>query len=155
MNLFRALKFLTASGIAAGCLVPACRASAQGPPRSADPARLPRVVLVGDSIRLGYAPIVARLLSGKAAVISVEANGGDSGNVLRNLEEWVVREKPDIVHFNAGLHDLKVSRKAREYQVPIDQYEANLRKIVQIIRQETSASLIFASTTPILDERHS
>ena len=138
-----------------GWLVPICAVSTQSMAQPAGPVPLPKVVLVGDSIRLGYAPVVTRLLSGKATVISVEANGGDSGNVLRNLGEWVVQEKPDIVHVNAGLHDLKVSRLTRQYQVPIEQYKENLRSMVQIIRQGTSARLIFASTTPILDERHS
>ncbi len=155
MNALTVSRLLMVGGLTVGCLVPAYTVPARRPAQSAGPAQLPKVVLVGDSIRLGYAPIVARLLSGKADVASVEVNGGDSGNVLRNLAEWVVREKPDIVHFNAGLHDLKLSRQAREYQVPIDQYEANLRNIVRVIRKETSASLIFASTTPILDERHS
>jgi hypothetical protein len=41
----------------------------------------------------------------------------DSGNVLRNLEEWVIKEKPDVVHMNAGLHDLKLTEKG--YQVPV------------------------------------
>lgn len=150
MNMFIARTLLII-----GSFVPACVVSIQSMAQSADPVPLPKVVLVGDSIRLGYAPVVTRLLSGKATVISVEANGGDSGNVLRNLEEWVIREKPDIVHLNAGLHDLKVSRQTRQYQVPIDQYEANLRSMAQIIREGTSARLIFASTTPILDERHS
>ena len=39
---------------------------------------LPRVVLVGDSIRLGYAPRVTARLAGKAVVVSPPANGGDS-----------------------------------------------------------------------------
>ena len=150
MNMFIARTLLII-----GSFVPACVVSIQSMAQSINPVPLPKVVLVGDSIRLGYAPVVTRLLSGKATVISVEANGGDSGNVLRNLEEWVIREKPDIVHLNAGLHDLKVSRQTRQYQVPIDQYEANLRSMAQIIREGTSARLIFASTTPILDERHS
>ncbi len=114
----------------------------------------PRVVLVGDSIRMGYAPSVTQLLSGTAAVVSPEPNGGDSANLLRNLGEWVISQNPDIVHFNAGLHDLKLSRQTRRHQVPIDQYESNLRQIVERIRRETSATLIFASTTPILDDRH-
>jgi len=122
--------------------------------QTAASAPLPRVVLVGGSIRMGYAPVVARVLSGKAAVLSAEPNGGDSGNVLLNLAEWVIREKPDIVHFNAGLHDLKVSRQTRQYQVTVDRYEANLRSIVQILRKETYARIVFASTTPILDDRH-
>jgi hypothetical protein len=117
-------------------------------------APMPKVALIGDSIRIGYAPVVTRLLSGRAAVISVEANGGDSGNVLHTLEEWVIREKPDVVHFNAGLHDLKVSRQTREYQVPVEVYRRNLLEIIGRIRRETSASIIFASTTPIFDARH-
>ena len=155
MNALPFSRLMIAGGLAFGCLVSTCTASAPMPAPSSGSAQIPKVVLVGDSIRLGYAHVVARFLSGKAAVASIDVNGGDSGNVLRNLEEWVIREKPDIVHLNAGLHDLKVSRQTREYQVPIDQYEANLRNIVRVIREKTSASLIFASTTPILDERHS
>ena len=41
----------------------------------------PNVVLLGDSIRLGYAPLVENELSGKAVVISPKANGGDSNNL--------------------------------------------------------------------------
>src|SRR5687767_7524180 len=89
--------------------------------------RLPRVVLVGDSIRLGYAPFVTNLLEGKAIVVSPSPNGQDSGNVLRNLEEWVIKERPDVVHINAGLHDLKL--KDKSYQVSLSEYEKNLKTI--------------------------
>src|SRR5688572_10750333 len=75
----------------------------------AESSRLPKVLLIGDSIRMGYAPIVARKLAGKAIVVTLPANGGDSANVLRNLDEWVVGEKADIVHLNCGLHDLKLA----------------------------------------------
>jgi lysophospholipase L1-like esterase/dienelactone hydrolase len=121
-----------------------------------EPAKsaLPKVVLVGDSIRLGYAPLVAKRLEGKAVVISPSANGGDSGNVLKHLDEWVIREKPDIVHLNCGLHDLKLSKSAKRHQVPLDEYERNLRQMLGRIRQETPAVLVFANTTPILDDRH-
>jgi lysophospholipase L1-like esterase/dienelactone hydrolase len=123
-------------------------APAQAPPE------LPKVVLVGDSIRLGYAPLVAKRLAGKARVVSVAANGGDSANVLKHLDEWVIREKPAVVHLNCGLHDLKLSKKAKEHQVPREKYEANLKQIVARIRRGTSAALVFADTTPILDDRH-
>jgi lysophospholipase L1-like esterase/dienelactone hydrolase len=117
-------------------------------------AGLPKVVLVGDSIRLGYAPRVAARLAGKATVISSPANGGDSGNVLDHLDEWVIREKPDVVHLNFGLHDLKRSKADGHHQVEPDRYAANLRRIAARIRDETGAALVFASTTPIVDERH-
>jgi len=111
-----------------------------------------KVVLIGDSIRMGYAPLVAKSLDGKASVISPTPNGEDSGNVLRNLDEWVIKEQPDIVHINAGLHDLKL--KDRSYQVPLVEYERNLKTILERIRKETKAKVIFATTTPILDELH-
>ncbi len=115
---------------------------------------LPKVVLVGDSIRMGYAPLVAKKLEGKALVISHPVNGGDSANVLRNLDEWVIREKPTLVHLNCGLHDLKLDKKTKQHQVELPQYEANLREIVTRIRKETNAVLVFANTTPIHEARH-
>lgn len=125
-----------------------------GPPLFAQSPELPKVVLIGDSIRLGYAPLVAQRLEGKARVVSPAANGGDSGNVLKNLQEWAVRERPDVVHLNCGLHDLKLSKKTKKHQVPLQAYEANLREIVARLRKETTAVLVFANTTPILDDRH-
>jgi lysophospholipase L1-like esterase len=113
---------------------------------------LPKVVLVGDSIRLGYAPFVAKLLDGKASVVSPKPNGEDSGNVLRNLGDWIIKEKPDVVHINAGLHDLKV--KDQSYQVPLIEYEKNLQTILERIQKETRAKVIFATTTPIIDNLH-
>src|SRR5262245_52010380 len=90
------------------------------PPAATPP---PKVVFVGDSIRLGYVPLVARPLEGRAVVVSPEPNGGDSANVLRNLDEWVIRQKPDLVHLNCGLHDLKRSKKSGTHQVELEEYE--------------------------------
>ncbi len=114
----------------------------------------PKIVLIGDSIRLAYAPLVAQRLAGRAVIVSPEASGEDSANVLKNLAAWVIREKPNIVHFNCGLHDLKLSKKTKEHQVKLEQYEANLKTIVERLKKETTAALVFANTTPILDERH-
>jgi lysophospholipase L1-like esterase len=113
---------------------------------------LPKVVLIGDSIRMGYAPLVTKLLERKAIVVSAEPNGEDSGNVLKNLDEWVIKEKPDVVHINAGLHDLKL--KDKSYQVPVAEYEKNLKAILTRIQNETTAKIIFATSTPILDSLH-
>lgn len=116
-------------------------------------ASLPKVVLVGDSIRLSYAPIVAEQLAGKAVVIGPKANGGDSSNVLKHLDEWVIREKPDVVHFNCGIHDTKRFIATGKFQISPEQYEANLREIVKRVRDETDAIVLFATSTPILDQR--
>lgn len=114
----------------------------------------PKVVLLGDSIRLGYAPLVARRLAGQAVVVSPPENGGDSRNVLAHLDAWVVGEQPALVHFNCGPHDLKQLHDEQRYQVPPDAYPGYLAEIVRRLRAETTATLVFATTTPILDARH-
>lgn len=131
-------------------------AVAASPAQAASPPvpgpKLPTVVLLGDSIRMGYAPLVARRLTGRATVVSSAANGGDSANLLRYLGEWAIQEKPAVVHFNCGIHDLKFFPKTGKHQVEPAQYQENLRKIVAQLR-ETGSALIFASTTPLLEQR--
>jgi predicted NodU family carbamoyl transferase len=41
-------------------------------------------------------------------------------------------------------------KSTSRFQVPPEQYEANLRKIVERIRQETGAVVLFATSTPML-----
>ncbi len=114
---------------------------------------LPKVVLLGDSVREHYAPFVAELLAGKATVVTPKANGGDSGKLLQNLNEWAIKEQPDVIHFNSGIHDTKRDQKTGKYNVPPEKYEANLREIVKRLRAETKAKIIFALSTPLIDER--
>ena len=139
--------------IAVLCVLAQTAAFGQSPNEEAATATLPKVVLVGDSIRLSYAPIVTQQLEGRAVVVGPKPNGGDSSNVLKNLEQWVLREKPAIVHFNCGIHDTKKFSGTGRFQVSPEQYEANLRQIVERIRENTEAVVIFATTTPILDDR--
>lgn len=120
---------------------------------SARAAALPKVVLVGDSIRLSYQGTVRQQLAGKAEISSPKANGGDSANVLKHLQQWVISEKPDVVHFNCGIHDTKHFKETGKFQVSPEQYEANLRQIVNTLRAQTKAVVLFATSTPILDDR--
>jgi lysophospholipase L1-like esterase len=115
---------------------------------------LPTIVLIGDSIRMGYAPFVVEMLKGKANVVAAKENGGDTTRVITNLDEWAIDQQPTVVHFNCGLHDLKVLKETKKPQVAIEDYETNLRKIVDRLQKETKARLVFATTTPIRDELH-
>lgn len=114
---------------------------------------LPRVILLGDSIRLSYTESASKQLAGKAVIVSPKANGGDSSNVLKHLDRWVIAEKPAVVHFNCGIHDTKKFTETGRFQVSPEHYEANLRQIVNRIRSKTDAIVIFATTTPILNDR--
>ena len=118
-----------------------------------EPPALPKIVLIGDSIRMSYAGTVVKQLDGKVVVSQPKANGGDSNNVVKHLAEWAVKEQPAVVHFNCGIHDTKKDKKTGAFQVSPEQYEANLRKIVETLRKETKAVVLFATTTPIMDER--
>ncbi|MCI0701811.1 MAG: GDSL-type esterase/lipase family protein, partial [Planctomycetia bacterium] len=130
------------------------------------PAGRPQVLLMGDSIRLGYAPLVTKKLEGVADVFSFPNNGGDTNATLKQLDSWFKDGKtplatppspktlpPLIIHFNCGLHDLKFGKKTQKHQVPIDDYEKNLREIVRKLKQRTP-HVYFSTTTPIIDDRH-
>ena len=113
-----------------------------------------QVVLIGDSIRMGYQPIVAAALRGQAEVWGPKENGGDSANVLAHLDQWVIARQPEIVHLNAGLHDIKRPFGETRNQVPLDRYRQNLEAIFRRIQDETQALLIWAKTTPVNERWH-
>jgi lysophospholipase L1-like esterase len=116
-------------------------------------AELPKVLLLGDSIREGYAPLVAKKLEGVAEVVSPKENGSDTANTLKMLDKWLEAGKPVVVHFNCGLHDLKFGKKSNAFQVPPDDYAKNLKTIAERLKKETPY-IVFATTTPIIDDRH-
>lgn len=111
-----------------------------------DPA-LPRVLLIGDSISIGYTEPVRALLKGVANVHRIPENGGPTTRGLQQLEEWLGDGRWDIIHFNFGLHDIKLDTEGRT-QTPREEYAPNLRAITQRL-QDTGARLIFATTTPV------
>ena len=119
-------------------------------------ARLPRVLLIGDSISMGYTPPTQALLKGKVDVQRIPGNGGPTQRGLQQLDTWLGKTRWDVIHFNFGLHDLKymnragglVDPKVGKQQVPIDKYEKNLVRLVKKL-QVTGARLIWASTTPV------
>ena len=112
-----------------------------------DQSDLPRVLLVGDSISIGYTLPVREMLKGRANVHRIPENGGPSTKGLQKLDQWLGSTEWDLIHFNWGLHDLKFMENGKR-QVSLDDYEQNLSKIVERLKQ-TGASLIWASTTPV------
>jgi acyl-CoA thioesterase-1 len=103
--------------------------------------------LIGDSISMGYTPVVQERLKGKANVHRIGENGGPTSNGVAKVDAWLGTFEWDVIHFNFGLHDLKVMEDGKR-QVELEQYEANLRKIAARLK-ETGAKVIFATTTPV------
>jgi lysophospholipase L1-like esterase len=123
------------------------------PDRSRKENRVLKLTLIGDSIRMGYEPFVRELLAERAEVWGPEENGGDSRNVLAHLKEWALTRRAGVIHFNCGLHDIRVNADGA-YQVPIEEYASNVRSIVELLVERTRARLIWATLTPIHDDRH-
>lgn len=108
-----------------------------------------KVLLVGDSIRIGYQEHVKEILEGKAEVVFPEENGRFSKYTLWAINLWMNElGKPDIVHFNTGLWDLHHEYPMVEALSTCEEYLENLRRIVNEL-QRTGAKIIFATTTPI------
>lgn len=114
-----------------------------------DQPGLPRVLLIGDSISMGYTVPVRKLLEGKANVHRIPANGGPTSRGLANIEKWLGDGKWDLIHFNWGIHDLRHMDDGKRQVEPAD-YERNLRSLVARLKS-TGATLIWASITPIPD----
>jgi len=113
-----------------------------------------QIILIGDSIRLGYQDVVRRELGAYANVWTPDENGRDSRNVLAHLDEWLIARQPDLAHINCGLHDLKREFGATTHQVPRDEYALNVRQILTRAQRETRARIIWATTTPVNQAWH-
>jgi acyl-CoA thioesterase-1 len=124
-----------------------------------------RVLILGDSISIGYTPFLKQILENEAVVVRPMKNekaaencaGTDYG--IKNIDRWLQLDGGawDVIHFNFGLHDLKHvdattgknSKNANDpYQSNPEEYEKQLHEIVDKL-QKTGAKLIFCTTTPV------
>ena len=116
-------------------------------------SKLPRVLLLGDSIRMSYQPHVAMMLNGEAEVIGPSDNGQYSLYTLASLERWLHElGRPDVIHWNNGLHDCAHVPDRLPRQIPLQVYRLILDFIVQRLLL-TGAHVISASSTPVHPDR--
>ncbi len=124
---------------------------------------LPRVLLIGDSISIGYTVGVRENLKGKANVHRPLTNCGPTTSGVAKIDAWLKTggegKKWDLIHFNWGLHDLKYmgpknqnladpKAEGSHQQVPPAEYEKNLTALVAKLKA-TGAKLIWRNTTPV------
>jgi lysophospholipase L1-like esterase len=106
--------------------------------------KLPRALLIGDSITNGYHRGVANLLKGRVNVdmLATSANILDPA-FMAQLKVAVGDYKHAVIHFNNGLHGFHLTDA---------QYEAGLRRLVEALKElAPQAKLIWAHSTPIAD----
>ena len=116
------------------------------------------ILLIGDSIRMGYDKSVKKSLEGKANVIFPDENCRFAAYVLRYFHEYfggVKGENIDVIHWNAGLWDcLRLFEE--EPHTPIEIYAYYIERIcLRIKKLCPKAKVIFATSTSVLSEKMS
>jgi hypothetical protein len=120
---------------------------------------LPKALLIGDSISLGYTAHVVAALKGKVDVRHHRGNAQHTGTGLKMLDRWVGETQWDVIHFNWGLWDLCYRHPQSKAQgrrdkergtltTSLEQYEKNLDQLAGRLKK-TKAKLIWAHTTTV------
>jgi acyl-CoA thioesterase-1 len=152
MKTSSAILFIAAILTAQACAAPLAD------PRNTDDPKLPRVLVVGDSISMNYHEAAKNALTGVANYHRIEGNSFSTVFGVANMELWLGDYKQpgqhwDVIQFNHGLHDLKQTYDAAtdtwgDYAVSLEDYKRNLEREIAIM-QQTGAKLIWCSTTPV------
>lgn len=116
-----------------------------------------KILIIGDSISIGYTPFVRDALADKAIVVHNPGNAQHTGTGLAKLDEWLGTEKWDIIQFNWGLWDLcyrspnsaEPGQKDKingAIEFSVEEYKSNLEMLVKKLLA-TRAKLVFVTTT--------
>ena len=116
-----------------------------------------KVVLLGDSIRLGYDKYVKEALSGVAEVYYPSENCKFAEYMLRFAHEWKKNGQwPDdveLVHWNAGLWDA-LELFGDDPLSTVDYYANAIGRIAKRLKMLfPNARFVFATSTPVWEER--
>lgn len=130
---------------------------------------LPKLYVIGDSISIHYGPYLQSYLKGhmeysrkegfEEAFLNLDApqgdSGGDSSAVLSFLKAKTRSGgiDADFLLLNCGLHDIKTDPRTGRKQVPLSQYEQNLRAIVKAVGN-SRPKLLWIRTTLFDDAIH-
>lgn len=116
----------------------------------------PRVLIIGDSISLGYTPFVmtpyANVEHNGPCFIQPyqhyrdDTNAEGSEHQANCIKQWLANGPYAVVHFNAGIWDVDTCTPLLNRS--LSDYLMDLQKELDAIR-ESGATPIFATTTPI------
>ena len=111
---------------------------------NANDTKLPRVLLVGDSICNAYSGDVCKELAGTVSVtFFATSKCVCDKSYLRSLAFFLDESDYAVIHFNNGLHSLASDRQ---------DWETCLRAAIKLIKAKgKGAKIIWASSTPLKD----
>ncbi len=117
-----------------------------------------KIVLIGDSIRMGYDKYVKEKLEGQAEVLFPEENCQFAMYVFRYIHEWKANynwgDDVDLVHWNTGLWDI-LHLLGDDMFTPPELYRELLQRIDKRIRLIfPKAKIVFALSTSVVEEKY-
>lgn len=117
-----------------------------------------KIILIGDSIRMGYDKYVKEALSESAQVYYPAENCRFATYIIRFVHEWKKKgewpDDVDLVHWNAGLWDVPEIMDDGTV-TPIDQYAVQIARIDRRLRMLfPKAKMIFATSTAVEEEKY-
>ncbi len=127
-----------------------------------------KIIMIGDSISLGYGPELKQMLADKFVYSTKNTNAdagnldfpagpnaGDSRMVLNYLQTLKADKKihADLMLLNCGLHDIKTDRKTGKVVIDSKQYALNLDTIFRLLRK-LKQPIVWVNTTPVNDSIH-
>lgn len=114
------------------------------------------VLLLGDSIRIGYCEAVREKLSDIADVYYPQSNCQWTKHTLWFFTIWADNRKYDLIHWNNGIWDLHHVTPFGDHFCSIDEYVNDNRRLMELARLYGDR-LMWATTIPggkVLNERH-
>lgn len=115
------------------------------------------VILLGDSIRIGYCNYVKEELKDIANVVFPDDNSRFTQYTFANLFSWLALvdnpEEIDVIHWNNGLWDVVHFNGDDLPLNTTEQYFDTLRRICRKMKEKApNAKIIFATMTPINED---
>ena len=106
----------------------------------ADNALVKRVLLIGDSITVGYRPYVQEKLKEKFLVDMLSTSKSiDDPSFIKELNYILNEYQYTLIHFNNGLHGNHVSD---------DDYESFYKRVLKILKDKCN-NVILVTSTPV------
>ena len=113
-----------------------------------------KIVLIGDSIRMGYDKYVRESLEETAEVYYPDENCKFAQYILRMILRWK-KDWPkdiDLVHWNAGLWDV-IDLYGDGPLTPFEIYPLMIKRVNNALRKfYPNAKFIFATSTAVIEE---
>ena len=114
------------------------------------------VLILGDSIRIGYDKTIKKSLDGIANVKYPQENCRFAAFLFRHFNDYIKAfngENIDVIHFNTGLWDC-LRMYGEEPQTPIEIYSYFMDRLcVRIKKLAPEAKVIFATSTAVITEK--